>query len=838
MFLNIRYNLFCIAFISNIVFADDVTSYATRLDFEPVVACIAPANAPLTPQLRAQYSDCLGWERDNSAPSCYGRYLPISVAPLSEEQGVQIKADTVSLYSAGRSDLTGHVEVRQLERIVSAETGYVYRDPDKHAVTRVELLNNVRFVEPDRLMYARKAIINPTDNSGRVEDVLYRFNPNQKSAVLPAWGRASFIERLANKNIVMKNATYSTCPPQHEWWRLDAKEIKLDSESSVGTAKNTFLRVGNIPVLYAPYLTFPASKKRKSGFLMPYFGYTNVSGYNLATPYYLNLAPNYDATIIPQMYSFRGLMMGGNFRFLTENSIGTVTGQFLPADQKFKQFLKDNRAEFPNLYDVSDNRWSLSVRDSTQIVQNLSMHVNFQQVSDYYFLQDFSTNPEIMTENQLLQQVDMDYTSEHWLLRGMVQRYQTIHPIDQSQVANIYQRLPQFLADGRYANLPFGADLHIDAQYDNFYYPNDLVSIPRGPRYHFEPMLSLPLVKSWGYFTPAVEFVENYYDIHYNHEVNNDTFNRTIPRYSVDSGLIFERAIGARTGTYTQTVEPRLYYLNVPYRNQAAIPTFESAYMIFSSEQLFRNNRFSGFDRIGDTNQLSYAVTSRFISDRTGQENASFTVGQIRYFSQRRVGLCYSLTGQCTDTPLFLGYLSPQASTSPIASHGKIRINSIFSIIGDYVYDNYAKATDNGNINFHFQPADNQILNIGYNYLSNGNLLSVIDSSTVYTAALHQATIALATPFTDNWSVLGAYNYNISKGYDMLSLLGVQYDNCCWAARLMGGRAFKSFGPDNLTPVYNNNIYFQILLKGLGTVGNSSPSSIISTYLPTYKGIF
>ena len=288
---------------------------------------------------------------------------------------------------------------------------------------------------------------------------------------------------------------------------------------------------------------------------------------------------------------------------------------------------------------------------------------------------------------------------------------------------------------------------------------------------------------------------------------------------------------------YTHTLEPRAFYLNVPYHNQTPVPVYDSAYMIFNNDQLFRTNRFSGFDRIGDANQLAYALTSRWLSEDSGQEKASFSVGQIRYFANRQVQLCYQQEGGCVDSPLMLGYESPVAKSSPIASRATYQLSSAWVMSGDYVWDVYTHATNNGNLNFHYQPATNHIVNFGYSYLVDGNLLQMANNG-LQNNALHQATIGYAWPITERWSGLGVYSYNISKSYGMMTFVGLQYDNCCWAMRLIGGRTFKSLSPDSITPQYNNNVYLQILLKGLGSVASSDPGSTISNYLPGYKNMF
>ncbi len=823
------------------------SSYASEV-IAPVEACVIGHNAPLTALTRSKYAQCLGWHADRSIPFCRGSYQSLDITPLPNGE-IRVVADEASLEAEGRSFFKGHVAVRQEQQMVNAQTAYIYRDAKTNKVTKIELLGDVRYIEPDRLMVARKATLNPQNKSGVIEDVLYRFRNDRASALLPAWGRASWAQRFANKNYLLRDATYTTCAPQDKAWQIDAKNLSLDSVAERGVARNATLRVGGVPVLYTPYLSFPTSKKRKSGFLMPMYGYSNIGGGDLALPYYWNIAPNYDATIIPHVYSRRGLMIGGDVRFLTERSVGTIGGTILPQDKAFNNFLMGN----PNLRGLSTTRWSASLIDDTAFSSNLHMNINYRQVSDDYYLQDFSSNLAIMTENQLLRQGDLSYTTDHWLFGGMVQSYQTLHPINQSSVVDAYERLPQLLARGSYNELPLGANFNLLGQFDNFnwpgpslnqvqgpnnyYWSTQTFNQPEGPRFHLNPVVSVPYIKPWGYITPSLQLVENYYDVSYEGVSTNNTFNRTIPRYGVDSGLTFERATIWLNQDVTQTIEPHLFYLNVPYRNQTPIPVYDSGYMIFNMDQLFRDNRFSGFDRIGDTNQLSYAIKSRLLLGDTGQEKVSVAVGQIHYFADRQVQLCYQQNGSCVDNPLMLGYQSPLSKWSPVASRLTYHINPSWRVNGDYIYDVYAHATDNGNINFHYEPEVNHILSFGYSYLESGNLLQV-GNNNVKNKPLNQATVAYALPLSERWSSLGAYSYNVSENYSMMGFVGVQYDTCCWAMRLMGGRVFKSLSPNNLSPEYNNNVYFQILLKGLGSVAYTDPASTISTYLPSYRNIF
>lgn len=815
---------------------------ANSEDVEWVQACIWDTKAP-EKQFNEQVSECLGWQTTASPSFCRGSYRSLPLYPFSDPHAIEIKADQVSFRPAGRSKLEGHVHVQQDQRVVTARTAQVYRDAHTQQINRIELDTNVHFMEPGRLMIADHASMNPQDKSGYVEKVMYRFDTTRYSAVLPAWGTAEWVKRFANQNYHLHDVTYTTCSPRNRAWEIRAKDIQLDYDNETGVARNALLRLGKLPILYTPYLSFPTSSARKSGFLMPIGGYSNVSGFDAAWPYYLNLAPNYDATIIPHYYSLRGWMVGGTARFLTERSSGIVGGSILPHDGALQSFVTQHEVQFPRIQGTHTDRWSVLVRENTQLFPNLHFDFDFQQVSDDYYLQDFSTNLAISSENQLLRRGSLVYTSDHWLIGSMVQSYQTLHPINQSDVADVYDRLPQVMADGQYHDLPLHTDLDILGQYDYFRWTGLDRTIPQGSRYHFNPILSRPNIAPWGYFTPTIELVENNYGLFYNTGAygqgfsQGESLNRLLPRVYLDGGLTFERDTHLFTNAMRQTLEPRLFYLNVPYQNQSQFPAFDSAYMIFNTDQLFRTNRFSGFDRISDANQLAYAATTRWLLPRSGREKAKLTVGQLRYFSKRKVQLCYRQDGQCTDTTDFLGYTSPNSLWSPVAINAVYTLNSAWSASSDYVWDPATHGTNNANLNLHYQPSPNRILGLGYNYLVSGNVITVPESAIV-NGALNQITGSYAWPLNENWSSLGVYSYNVSKQYGMLTFFGLQYDSCCWAARLIGGRTFKSLSPDSLSPQYNNNVYLQILLKGLGSVATSNPETTIQSYLPGYPNLF
>ena len=802
------------------LFAEAPAPFDTSpLNVESIDACVIPRDLPLNQATRARIASCLGWQEDVLRPLCRGTYDPVEITPM---QHTVIRSDRASLSLTGESQVQGHVELYSGERRVTAQTARIYRDPKTERITRIELQDQVHYTDRSGTMWARKVSFNPDKRSGKIEDALYRFENKQAKATLPAWGLAGLIQRFANQNLLLQQATYSTCPPQSRDWHIEAKEIFLEDNKARGVARDAVLRLRDVPVLYTPYLSFPRSKERQTGFLMPLYGYSNIGGFDFAAPFYWNIAPNYDATITPHAYTLRGMMIGGEGRFLTDQSIGMLQANLLPDDQAFHK-----------LPGQSNNRWSVFLQDDTAFTSQLNMHVNYQQVSDDYYLQDFSSNLAVMTENQLRQEGSLTYTSDHWLLRGMAESYQTLNPLNQAFVNHIYQRLPQIYARGLYDELPLNGQLKILGEYDDFQWPvrDQQLLLPEGSRIHFNPILSIAQRESWGYVLPQVQLVEHDYHI------AASSYRYTIPRFSVDAGLFLDRQGEWAGERYTQTIEPRLYYLNVPYQNQSFVPAFDSAYMIFTADQLFRDNRFSGQDRIGDANQLAYALTSRWLTERTGREKASVTVGQLAYFANRRVQLCYQQNGLCEDTPLMLGYLSPNTSTSPLASRASYVLNKAWRAEADWVFDINTLGTNNGDFNFHYQPEVNHIIRLGYSYLVNANLF-LGRGSDVGHGALHQGTLGYAWPLSPAWSGLGVLNYNLSEHYDMMTFVGAQYDSCCWAVRFLGGRVFKSISSSSLKPEYNNNFYVQILLKGLGSVGNSDSASTIQSYLPGYINQF
>lgn len=824
---------------------------------ETTEVCLPSADASLTPTLRKDIAQWLGWKNLPVTESkkgcayniCGGIYedpvLEGFSKQLPNENDARITANQASLASEGQSVLTGNVVVVQPGKQMTADTAYIYRDPKTKEITQIDLFGHVSVREEGKVMYGNEGHYIVGEESGYVDNALYRMTLKEPRQIectdlLQAWGRASSIER-EKQRYYLKDATYSTCPPEDRSWQLKAKKLILDRESGRGEAIHSFLKVDDLPVFYFPYYNFPIDDRRQSGFLTPIPGYSNVSGWSLGVPYYWNMAPNYDLLLTPTYYTTRGLALGTDFRYLTETSVGELELNGIYHDKAFDQYIEDNQLALSQngQGDLSDNRYEAYFRNSTHLNENWSANAQYHYVSDDYYLQNFGSNIGETTENQLLQEADIDYRDDHWSSMLMMRHFQTLHPINQTAVSDVYSNYPYWALSGNYMNLPGGVNFLLNNQYDNFVWTGDNKdTVPIGDRFHTNPVFTRPFIGLSGYIKPTVQVQETYYGLSQNPQDLDQTLNILVPQTSVDSSIFLDRSTSFWGKDWTQTLEPRLYYLYVPYVNQTEVPNFDSGYNIFTYDQLFRPNRFAGIDRVGDANQMSLAVMSRFLDGDSGAEAFHWGIGETFYFKDRDVQLMQLEPGEeYADPSTMSGYMSPTTTFSPIASQIAYNFTPQWSLSGDGSWDPTTQVTNNATVNLHYQPGINKLVNVAYSFLVNGDQAGITDTTT-QDDNLNQAIFSYAWPITPShkWSSLGSWTQNISHNYTMGYSLGIQYEDCCWAVRLMGGKIYSNLDTDN-EPVYNNSIYLQILLKGLGGTGAGTAATPAGN-IPGYQDIF
>ncbi|MDY6840466.1 MAG: LPS assembly protein LptD [Pseudomonadota bacterium] len=594
-------------------------------------------------------------------------------------------------------------------------------------------------------------------------------------------GRAGSLSRISEEQVVIEDGFLTTCGPLRNDWAIVASDIRLDRAKGVGTAKHVRLEILDVPVFYWPWASFALDDRRKSGFLYPQFGSSSAgSGGFLALPYYFNLAPHYDATLTPQYISGRGLFNEVEGRYLS--SLGETTLQ-LGYIGKDSQFQDENPGE-------SGERWALDATTRATFGGGWSGYGDFSVVSDDDYLSDLNRSLAINQETHLQRKGGVSYRSDQQYFDAYLNDYQTIR----ERIADVdkpYAQLPEVIYAGQTGVGMVEANL--ESQYTNFYRDNDkLTGLDRanGQRFRARPELALPMRALWGFSRPSVSVDYTRYDLN-DYEPGDGSFDRTVPVAEWDNGLYFDRRGSLFDVPYNQTLEPRLYYAWADAdANQNDIPDFDTDLQTFRFNQLFRPDRFTGGDRVGDANQLTVALTSRFNDLVTGAERARFSIGQVQYFEDREV----TLFGQGAGT----------RSRSPLAGEMVLNPLDTLEIRSSGLWDPDTGETEEGRSQLTYHSRDYRYLaSVGHTYSRD---------------ELEQSDIAAVFPMTDRVSLIGRWVYDSSLDRTAGSLAGLEYNNCCWSVQVVHQNYLTN------DRELESRILFQVQLKGLGGSGGSSSS--------------
>ena len=596
-------------------------------------------------------------------------------------------------------------------------------------------------------------------------------------------GRAGSLSRISEQQVVIADGFLTTCGPSQNDWAIVASDIRLDRAQGFGTAKHVRLEVLDVPVFYWPWASFPIDDRRKSGFLYPQFGSSSAgSGGFLAVPYYFNLAPHYDATLTPQYIHGRGLFNEVEGRYLS--SLGETTLQlgYIGNDSAFQE---ENPGE-------SGERWALDATTRAAFGRGWRGYGDFSVVSDEDYLSDLNRSLEINQATHLQRKGGVTYRSDKQYFDAYLNDYQTIS----DRIADVdkpYAQLPEVIYAGQ-----TGAGIveaNLESQYTVFYRDNEaLTGLDRanGQRFRARPELALPMRALWGFSRPSVSVDYTRYNLD-DYVLGDGSFDRTVPVAEWDNGLYFDRQSRLFDVPYNQTLEPRLYYAWADADpDQNDIPDFDTDLQTFRFEQLFRPDRFTGGDRVGDANQLTVALTSRFNDLLTGAERARFSIGQVQYFEDREV----TLFGEGAGT----------RSRSPLA--GEVVLNPLdtLEIRSSGLWDPDTGDTEEGRSQLTFHSTDYRYLaSVGHTY-SRGEL--------------EQSDIAAVFPVSDRVSLIGRWVYDSDLDRTVGSLAGLEYNNCCWSVQVV----HQNYLTDDRE--LDSRILFQIQLKGLG--GSDGASSSIS----------
>lgn len=686
---------------------------------------------------------------------------PNAADPQREKAPTLLQADEAENIG-GQSRLSGQVQLQRADQQVNAdELSY---DADSG---EMQTDTGLHYQAGGFAVSADKAQLNLDSETGDLEGVQMASRQDH------AYARAARMRMEGPDRSRLTDFTYTTCNPGAEAWRLRGSEIVLDDQEGFGTAYHTRIELGGVPIFYLPYIKFPISNQRLTGFLLPSIGSSTDNGAELSVPYYINLAPNYDMTLTPHVMSKRGTQLGTEFRYLTSNSNGNATLDWLPNDDQYND----------------QERGLLTYDHSSHWRSGWQSDVTVNYATDRDYLNDFGDSLSASSTTHLENRADLTYQGQLWAFRARVQGYQTLdRAVAESDEP--YRRLPQLTLGLRQPAAWGGLRFGLNSEWVRF----DHTIKERGDRFDLTPSVSYPLSRPWGFLTPKLSLRHTDYRLSDRAAGAPAQPDRNLYLFSVDSGLVFERPVTLGAHAFTQTLEPRLFYLRVPYENQDDLPVFDSAQPDFSFASLFRENRFSGTDRVGDTTQLTLALTSRLLDDASGSEQLRASIGQIHYFRDRRVQLP-GVVDATADRSDLVGELAVQ-----LPHHW----NATATAQRDPETDRYTK----NSLRLQYHSSNERILNLSYRFQQD---------------SLEQTDLSLRWPFGSHWHGLARWNRSLLNDRDLESFLGVEYENCCWALRVVARRYLNESDATASTDVtYHSGVTVQLVLKGLTRFGGDA----------------
>ena len=696
----------------------------------------------------------------------------------ADPETIHLSADEAGLVEQGVSRLTGNaVAERGTRQLRSDEIVY---DPSQEAI---EARGNVRIWDEGVFLAGDRARTEIGQGVTTVEPATVFMLEDRHGH-----GDAARLTRFGNERTAADDATYTTCNPGDADWRVTASHVEFDHVEEFGAARDVWIEFMGQRVFYMPWMSFPLSDRRKSGFLPPTLGVSGSGGVDVTTPYYFNLAPNYDATLTARTMSDRGVQAQGEFRLLSRDyGSARLAAEHLPFDSKYD----DNRTAF----DLSHrHRWS----------SRWSTDARLEWVSDPEYLDDLGSSLSQSSRSHLPRRFDAHYRGDGW---GAFARFQDFRTVDRT-AERPYAQLPRILLRTNRPERNRAPNLGATAELTYF----DHRSLTTGTRVDLQPSFTWPIRTAGTFVVPKAALRFTGYDLNRNaaETGRDDDPSRLVPSFSLDGGLFLERPVTLSGKSLTHTIEPRLYYLRVPFEGQDDLPNFDTGRPGFSFAQLFRENRFTGADKLGDADRMTLALSSRLLDER-GSELVRASIGQIRHFRNRKV----TLDG---------GEPEETARTSDVVAEVEVRPRQHWRLRTGFQYDTGADRTERSVWNVRYQPDRRSVVNAGY------RLVRDVDPS----RTIEQADLSFAWPLGASWRVVGRWNFALNEdGNKTLEAFGgLEYESCCWGFRFVA-RRFLSGGVDD----YSNGIFFQLELKGLTGVGRRT-EALLTRSIPGYENEF
>lgn len=603
-----------------------------------------------------------------------------------------------------------------------------------------------------------------------------------------ARGNASKVYFEGHDLMRLEQVEYTTCLEGHDDVVISASEVELDKADNVGVARNVRLKFMNVPIFYFPYLSFPISSERKTGFLFPGIGRQDDAGIVIEAPWYWNIAPNIDATLVPRYYEKRGTQLAAELRYMTESSTGHLRGEILPGDDLFESESEDRVG--------SQDRSAFSFRHEQFFTDRLTGRIEYEDASDSFYFDDFDTDVEITSSTHLPRLADLTYFGNYWQLSGQFTEYLTLDE-DTAVVDRPHDRLPQINANGLIPVFDDVVELGMNSEWTNFQRDSGLT----GTRLDVTPSISVPWRPVFGFVVPKLSYRFTSYSLEDLNDTKftDDSPSRAVPIYSLDSGLYFDRDTQWRSKDHIQTLEPRLFYTYIPFEEQSDLPnfdTFEADYNNFSD--IFNENRFFGADRVGDTSQLTAALTSRLINDTTGLESLTAQIGQVLFLKDRRVNLNPDDIGDADGTTEDIDDPINTRSTSDLLASLDARFNDEWRLSSFLRYDTDQSEVGFGNIDLEYEANARQRVRLGYYYAGDNS---------------EQFDLRIAWPLSSRWDFRVRERYDVARKEHQETTISLGYDACCWGIDFTYQRRVS-----RREDTYKNSFFVVFELTGLGRI--------------------
>lgn len=722
----------------------------------------------------------------------------VGSSPPTEDVPTFVEADRLEGLAEGEMEATGNAEVRRGPTTLFADHIRYWQDTDEvEATGNVELYNQGNEVKGPRLR------MRLNDNVGIFDDPVFKLAPRvvtdeddvrgeriqvdkASSQVIENRGNARAFRFEGNDQYRVTDGRVTSCRPGQDDWYVQADEMRIDMQREVVTAYGASLSFLGMETPELPWFEFPLNNARKTGFLPPTLGLSSRNGVEASLPFYWNIAPNYDATITPRYMEKRGIQLLTEARYMQPSHRGQVRYEFLPSDDQ-----------------EGDERWGIAIRQQTLLPGGWFGRINYNKVSDDDYFRDLSNRLSVATQDHLHQEGMIQYAGVPWWTTwARIQKFQTLQNPDK-KIGVPYERVPQIVFNALNQDTRW-LDLGLESEFVSFVHP----TFREGRRAIAYPSIALPFNTSSAYIKPKFGVHSTWYNLSDRSglpDVDDRTPSRHVPIFSVDSGVQFERETNWLGRDWVQTLEPRLYYLRVPHRDQDDLPDFDTSLADLNFGQIFSENIFTGGDRIAEANQVTAAVVSRLIEPGTGQEIVRALIGQRYYFNDQRVSLPDGTGSRTSSESSLLAALSG-------------RLARDWSIDTAVQYDIGQSELERLNLGVRFSPAPASIANVSYRYTKEG----VVDPE-----AIKSIDVSAQWPLAPRWYGMARFNYDL-EGHKMAeSLVGLEYNADCWIVRLV----FHKF---QTSEEKSSDIFFiQLELNGFSRIG-SNPLDTLRRNIPGY----